>query len=490
MRPTFEEREINEMRVQERTIDWHRLLALIPPVVAFAAVSACSFDVTNPGPTQDKFLDSLNAHEAVVIGARERLGTAMQEITYWGAVMANEINPAGSTGSYGIPTYIQDGRFTDGDGGDYGLAAQARWVAEDAYRRFERVLPDIPGAPAIGSYELAAEALLYAGYANRLLGENFCQVTFDGGPLSPNTDAFTRAEGHFTNAMTIATAAGASDVAMAAQAGRASVRADLATYGLANWSDAASDAAAIADNAFVFAMPYSTQDQDQQNYIFTANAGVPYRAHTIWATFWHEYYKGTNDPRTPWIVGSVATGDAAVSKFHGLGADANDRVPWYPQQKFDTGASPINLSSGWEMRLIEAEAALAGGNFAAANGFMNQRINALNTGGATIAVAAATSVAEGYAKLYLERGAELWLEGRRMGDLRRWIENATPGAPQAANTAGAFPDGTYLDLDGDGIYDQEYWFVVDNHRGYPLGRGEREVNPNVSFDVVFCTAPN
>ncbi len=452
----------------------HTNLRVLAPALAVLAVAACDFEVTNPGPTQDSFLDSLNAHDAVVTGAREELREAMGYIFYWGAAMTFEINPAGSTGSFGIMPHIQDGRFNEFDSGDYTDASEARWVAEDAFRRFERVLPEIDNAPALASYEPAARALVYAGYANRLLGENFCSVTFDGGPIQPHTDAYTRAEGHFTQAISIATAAGETDLALAAQAGRASVRANLATYGLANWGDAASDAQAIASD-FVFVVENSNQDQDQYNYFMWANGNEPYRAHTVWGTFYEDYYTATSDPRVPWIVGvcpdcpdpANPTGDAAVDKFGG-------NVAWYPQQKYDERESPFPVSSGWEMRLIEAEALLAGGNFAAAAAMMDQR-RVTDLGLAPVAV---TDLTTGWTALKTERAIELWLEGRRMGDIRRWLANGIPGD---------LIDVVIWDSDGNGTTEITAR-AIDNHRAYPIGRSEREVNENVPIGFTACTS--
>ncbi|MDH5643289.1 MAG: hypothetical protein OEY63_03730, partial [Gemmatimonadota bacterium] len=335
----------------------YRAKVLVSAAMFLMLLGACNFDVENPGPTADGFLDSLVAHQAVMVGARRDLAIAMQNITYWGAAMTYEINPAGSTGSYGIPSYIQAGRFDEFDSGDWNVTQRARWVAEDAYDRFARSLAAIEGAPALASYELAAWVRLYAGYANRLLGENFCQVTFNGGGVESHTAAFQRAEGYFTDAIAIATAAGNTSLATAARAGRASVRANLASYGLASWADAVADAGAVP-NDFVFSIPYSTQQQSQFNFIHFANGNEPYRAHTIWGTFYEDYFTSTGDPRVSWEIGDCPdcpdplnpTGDAAVDKFGG-------QVPWYPQTKFDQRDSPINLSSGWEMRLIEAAAA-------------------------------------------------------------------------------------------------------------------------------------
>lgn len=438
--------------------------ALVPVVVLG---TACDTSVTNPGPTQDAFLDSLNAHQAVAIGARRSLADAMDQIVYWSAAMTFEINPAGSTGSFGIHQAVQAGRFDDDFSGDWDAISQARWVAEDAYRRFERALTEIEGAPALSTYEPAALAKVYAGYSNRVFGDNFCQVVFDGGGPEPHTAAWQRAEGHFTTIIDNLSAD--QDIEWAARAGRAQVRLNLGNFG-----GAATDAAVITDNDWTFSIPYFALDQSQFNYIQFANDAEPYRAHTQWATYWqdwgYEATKGTGDPRTPWAIDPAnPVGDAAVQKFGG-------NVTWYPQQKHPERNSPINLASGWEMRLIEAEAALeTNDDFAAVEGIINARRNDLG-----IATVSLSSVAEAWAALKLERGAELFLEARRMGDIRRWVEG-NKGAGYDDLT-----DGVWFDTDMDGVNDTRVEDMENGGLGsgphdlcYPIGESERETNPNV-----------
>src|SRR2546429_7604381 len=129
----------------------------------------------------------------------------------------------------------------------------------DAVRRFKRVMPDT----LFGKSLLVGQAFLYAGFANRTLGESFCQSVIplqnpDGslspGSLGSHTLYFLRADTAFTNALAVFTASGKTDTQTtnfirAARAGRASVRADLASWGLGPWSDATADAALVPDTS-------------------------------------------------------------------------------------------------------------------------------------------------------------------------------------------------------------------------------------------------
>lgn len=458
-------------------------------LAALALVAAaCDTTVTNPGPVPDDGLNTPLAYNAVVIGARLQLARAYGsdagnggQLAYWGGVIAFEINPAGSTGSFGIPTSIQTGEVSPAFSSDDWTAANlARFVAEDALRRFAANSANPLTAPKPNQN---AEAAVYAGYANRLLGENFCEAVIpvtnaDGslspGSLSPFTDYFTRAETHFTNALAFAAQATGTDTVRAKQlrdaawAGRASVRADLASYGLGTWANAASDAALVTSNTMTFQLPFSAQDQNQYNYIYWARGNAPYRAHTQWGTFYEGYFRTSKtvalpagDTRVRWDT-TALTGDAAVSKFLGL-------VPFWPEAKHTAQNSPINLSSGWEMRLIEAEAALAGNDVATAVARMNLRRT--NLGLPTYS--AAISVDSGWTLLKLERGLELWLEARRLGDLRRWITNSVPGTAQ---------DGLYRANITDFLHTSPIETMTappGRSQCFPVGQNESDTNPNI-----------
>ena len=448
----------------------------LAPALAFMITAGCDTSVTNPGPVQDEFLDSLNAHGAVVTGASRNLSDALDRIAYWGGALTYEINPAGSTGSFGIPSSVQDGRLEQTFSADWNRVQLARWAAENAVERFEKVLPDIVGAPAFASYGPAAEAALLAGYANRLIGENFCQVVFDGGGPEAFTVGLTRAEAAFAQAASIASAAGDTQTATAAQAGRASVLADLASYGLTAWTDAAAAASGIA-NTFVHTANYSDQDQNQGNYIMIAGPGLgTYRAATVWGTFYEDYFRqNPADTRTPWTEdAAIPFGDAGVTKFGG-------NVTFMPQDKYNDPEDPINLSSGWEMRLIQAEAALqTAGGAAAAVGFMNQRRADLGLTALTV-----TTDAQAYTDLKLERALELWLEGRRLFDIRRWEANNISGGISdvrdgiygtgTAGSGAAIGNQTAV-----GVLDTQLTTLATNARCWLIGRSEVETNTGVS----------
>ena len=370
-----------------------------------ATLSACELEVSNPGPIQADALDDTKALTAVVNGAGRDLAEAINWTAYTGGAVAREIFPGGSTGSFGITPRQQQGKLTDDDDDTHwNFSQRARWTAEDAVTRTKKIL----GTSAANNLNVA-QALVWAGYANRHLGENFCEGVINGGAPGPSTVYLERAEANFTEAITVAGAANNANLVSAATAGRASVR--LLRN---NLTGAATDAAAIT-NTFAYRMPYFSTDLDQYNRIYWASANQPYRAHTVWNTFYDTYRKTTKDPRVPFDSSATQlVGDAAVGDL--------GRVRWYFQTKYPAQSSPINLATGWEMRLIEAETKLVAGDVPGAMTSMN--LHRVSLGLTPWTAANAT---EAWTALKRERGIELWLESRRLGDFRRWAALSRPG---------------------------------------------------------------
>jgi hypothetical protein len=420
---------------------WTRRATRAVALGALGAAGACNFDVSNPGPVEEQYLADPAAVPAIVNGAGRDLSHALNYIAYVGGAVAREIFPAGSTGTFGVSAREQIGRLDTDQGNAYwNFAQRARFEAEHGDSTIKSALaPD-----AYAKDARVAQLKLWAGYSNRLLGENMCEAVINGGPREASTVFLTRAEQQFTEAAAIATAAGNVPYANAARAGRASVRADLG-----NWAGAVADAAGIAD-AFVYQMQYYTTDLDQWNRIYEASANTPFRAHTVWNTFYQQYYTTTRDPRTPWVQSAAQpVGDAAVLTI--------GRVPWYRQTKYTSRTSPINLSSGWEMRLIEGEARLIAGDVAGAMALVNKRRTALG-----LQPWAAGDAAAAWTALRRERGIELWLEGRRLNDLRRWAAASRPGAMSEFEVPNAT---SYLD--------------AERNLCFPIPDSELQTNPNL-----------
>jgi hypothetical protein len=364
--------------------------------VAALMCAACDLAVTNPGPLQDSQLDVPNAIPALVNGMSGDLSFALGNYIDRGALASGEL---AESGNFAAEQQYYIGVIRPEDvNADWSNMQQARWSAEDGLRRMQRVLGS--------SFETNADtprAYLYAGFANRLLGENVCTGVIDGGPAQSDSVYFERADSLFTRAITIATALNNTTVKNAALGGRASIRAWLG-----NWSGAVTDASQVPTN-FVFNAIFGTGTARENNDL--ANQTVVRRETTVFGTPYATVFK---DPRTPWDTvrttsGAVQTGQDGKTKF-------------FRQTKYTTLASSVPLVKGTEMLLLRAEAALRNNDIAGMTTLINQE-RAAYTGLAPVTQPATTAAA--WALLQSERGSVTWLEGRRLWDLRRWYAEGT-----------------------------------------------------------------
>jgi hypothetical protein len=379
----------------------HRILTT---TLLASTLAAC--EVTNPGPVADEFLDLPEAHQALVNGAAARLSGSLGWIGLAGGFAAREIFPTGQTNQASL--LAQAGNLLPSDvGNQWTQAQQARWIAEDAIRRFQ-ALP--AGRVNANVY---AEAYLWAGFSNRTLGENMCDAVFDGGPKEPNLKYLERAQAQFTEAI----ARGTGDFRTAAYAGRAAVRVHLK-----NWAGAAADAQQVP-LTFVFRVAADPTNTETRNLLAYANGNTPYRTWSGIETWFLGYYNATGDPRVAFSFD--ARYPNGVQNLPGYGL-----VPWWTSPKYPANNSPFRLASGREAVLIRAEAALVAGDWQGAMTLINSLRSSTvsRTTNQPLQPWTATNATEAWTFLKRERGIELWLEARRLGDIRRWEANQTPGA--------------------------------------------------------------
>lgn len=352
-------------------------------------------EVTNPGPIAESALNSKAAIPGLVVGMSADLSYAHRYTTLWGSVWSDDLKHSGTLAA---PTIFNTGELSSVDVDPWWKRAQrSRWVAKKGIERIKDILGN-----EFNSNENAAKANLYAGYSNRVLGENACYAVIDGGAKQANTVHFERAEDFFTDAISIATNVNNPNLLNAATAGRASVRAALG-----DWTGAATDASSVPiDYVFnaIFSLNSSRENNDWPT--ATINRGE----YTVWGTQW----EGSTDPRLPQEVIYTSTNDTASA--------ANGVSPWITQLKHGSDGDNIALSKGTEMLLIRAEMELRENqDFTAAMTLINQ--------GRThhgLANLSAINIAEAWSHLQDERGKDMWLEGRRFWDLRRWNKDTGP----------------------------------------------------------------
>jgi hypothetical protein len=290
----------------------------------------------------------------------------------------------------------------------------ARWSAENILTALQGWTDAELAEVGFDRQELLATAAAYAGYANLLLAEGFCNMAIDlSGTLAPS-DIFNRAIGHFTTAIAAAQAAGMDDVLNMAYVGRA-----RAYINLGQDANAVSDASQVpagfeyvADTGAEFSVRFNrvfTQNGDEDaNGGSALSVGEEYRSFQHW---------GVDDPRVP------------VSDFI---RTENEGTDLYYQEKYTSLSDPLPLATYEEAQLIIAEAQL--GQTAV------DIINALHADAGIPANFSSTDDAEILAHVIEERQAELWLEGHRFNDIERFNLALDPAPGTTYRKGGVYED--------------------------------------------------
>src|SRR5262245_22677713 len=118
------------------TIRGRRGLYTIAALLGAFGVAGC--EVTNPGPVNDDGLTEPGAQAGFVNGAQERLVEAATYLAYGSAYVSRELFPGGTP--EGSQLSVLAGSLPWNDAGlsnAYPRIQQARWVAEEAIRRFK-----------------------------------------------------------------------------------------------------------------------------------------------------------------------------------------------------------------------------------------------------------------------------------------------------------------------------------------------------------------
>ena len=345
---------------------------------------------------------------------------------------------------------------------NYGLYTPlhtARYQAGDVFERLGRF--DAAKVPDTLKTRLQATVRAWGGFAVVALGEGFCEVTVDGGPILPKTEVLTLAEQWFTEALTLATQIGNTDLQNMARVGRARAR-----IGLANWAGALVDASAVPAG-YVKNVTRDTNRQRRWNYVFEylvstatgfnrhGSVSPAFRNLTVAADGAHTQSSGTADPR----VGAFTNNQLAFdfSTIHWT-------IP-----KYTSRSSTLPLATHKEAQLYMAEAyAQQGGapNLVNAVGIIDARHAAAGLPAWTLGATA--SQAEVLSHILDERARELFAEGgHRLNDMIRY-RGTSYDIPFKGEPGSVHPNG--VDQTGD---------VYGTTTCFPLPAAERGGNPNV-----------
>ena len=388
-------------------------------VVAVFGASACGdlLEVTNAGLIEDASLDAPAFAGAIVEGISADFSRAMNPgLAQYASVMAFEMTGGTSDQGEHIIGYL-DSDIVDRQT-TWDVMQRARWVASAGVLRLKESL-----GSNYASSSHAARANVFAGFANRLLGENMCFAVIDGGAQQDRQVHFEIAETYFTEAMTVAAAAGDDDTRWAALGGRASVRAWQG-----NWSGAADDAAAVPGE-FVWEALYSSAGVELRMY------GEQYTSRYLTMQGnpggWADH--GEDDPRVPWSSTKLLDDTGFPPPTRGGG--------WrtWPQTKYQERGSDVPVTHGAEMLVLRAEAALRAGDIAGMTSLLNDSRALARWNGLLDPLPVPASVDEAWEVFMRERLATIWLEHRGFWDRARFFDEGRDDSLQ--DRAKCFPIG-------------------------------------------------
>lgn len=306
------------------------------------STAACSslLDVDIPGRVEAGALDDPQLAGTLVASALGQFECAYAAAVATTGVLAEEyivssyFVDANMWGWRGTEIRTEDGSCVDSQDasslGYYTPLQAARYMAEDGMARIGTFSEtDVPEKP-----KLMAQLAAYGAYAYTLLGEGYCEMAFDAGPIMRPPEVLAMAEEKFTNAIELAEAAGDDDLKYLSLIGRARVRLDRG-----NAAGAAADAEQIPEG-YVHVAGYSESRPRRENRVY--NLTIRNDFLSVGPTYRDLMVGGAPDTRVP-VLNTGDPGQDGVTEQ-------------WEQRKYTSASSAIPIASWKEAQLILAEA--------------------------------------------------------------------------------------------------------------------------------------
>ena len=347
---------------------------------------ACNMDVTNPSVIDAGTFDPTKDGQTLSLSAQTNLFIAFQSVAQFGGLISDEIWTGAirlQTNRLGSRTFLP----TDDINADF-FAPLSLAVASN-----ENAVTALAAGPDAASDVNLARASMNFGFGLDLMAETMCSGVLQGGPELSDTQLLDTAVAAFTKAVTVATAAGAAGTDIVNQSNVGLARAYLQLGDYPN----ASTTAALVPSDFV-ANVITSANVSTQGTLGNAMFGA-----TISGVLLVPQLYRVSDSRLPFEdqSGSIAT---------------QNGLPAIVQTKFTSYSDPIRLASGLEAQYIAAEAALKGSG---GNGAALALIAARRTAGGQPTYAGGTDTESVLEELLNQRARDFWMEGKKLGDLRR-----------------------------------------------------------------------
>ncbi|HEX8696636.1 MAG TPA: hypothetical protein VF746_29730 [Longimicrobium sp.] len=402
-------------------------------VFGLAGLAACDalLNVDNPATFSDADLDDPVLAPQLEAGVVARFNLMYDELALYSAVLTDEANTGHNFEQIQQVDLRQiDKTNTSANADVYNQLQRTRAAADSFGARLTRVLGD----SATSSLRMA-RVQAYGALSYVLLGEFMCEAPVDPAQPAISSDSMFR--------IAISRANEAVNIANAFRtAGGAAARADsminLARVSAAraylNLGEKAQAAALAAQVPAAFELRVFYDDINMNNGFFGATQGSTGRWIGVDAAF-----RGLNDPRVRHGTSSVTGHDRVTPLFIptlGTSFGGFNPTATIANQQY-TRSTSIRVSSGLEAQYIRAEAeGLNATNLA----FVNSR----RAVGGQAALPSTITPAEFLTALIDQRRRDFFLDGHRLGDLRRYIRLYNLDFfPSGTRVSPRFPDSTY-----------------------------------------------
>jgi hypothetical protein len=383
-----------------------RAAAVVVGIGLLTALAACNelLRVENPGAIRDDQLNDPALVKALVNGVVSDFQRMYDELAYYSAVLTDE-----AVTGHNFETIKEiDLRIARPDNGTvngdiYTPLQRARFSGDSFSGRLRVILGD-SASRSLG----LARTLAYGGYATMLLGEFMCEAPVDptAAPLSWD-ELMQRAIDRFDESIAVAQAAqaaGASAATADSLINLARIGAARASLNLGQMAEAIAYAQTVPAG-FAFWVPYSTEKSYLENTFYGATTGNNRNLGVDSA------FRNLNDTR-------VKHTPTARTGHNGLTLLWTPYEPpsfgeWSPTANVPFArTTPIRFASGLEARYIVAEAQ---GPTQATVDLINERRKVGNPSASDITLAD-----DVMAELRDQRRRDFFLDGHRLGDLRRY----------------------------------------------------------------------
>lgn len=498
MSQVYYKRASGIMETRAERAGGRRWLGLATVVFAAFLATGCDLGLSSPADVDEETLDGDRTIEALWSGAMGQVShlglgsVGTGGLFTFGALRTDELvhsgNPTGNTENFGPLPHLR--AFSDGAPlmpdwqvieDLWGQSMTTRYVADFGVNRAREIYEKYKDDPTAEIRDRVTRDRIrmhaWAGVAYRLLGDHLCHAVIDGGPLEPHTVYYERALEALNEGIAFAEENNVLDVDEFGTTAAYAVRAQINML-LGNWDAAEADAGRVATSYSGLSTGHTSVEPDRRQILWLRWLDfLEDRQMTVWGTPFLDWGFNETQQVGPDMRASFSLHATSSNPHREWGTDG--RRPWHRQTKELSTTGSLQLAKGTEMRLIEAEARLRRNDLAGAIDKINEIREWYNAptgrrfeqaGHPLEMLDYPNTQQEAWALLMRERGVDLWLEGRRLADIRRWQIDPGFVPTTVVREAGAGDASTdarrnVLDIAGD--------FCI------PVGATESRLNPNL-----------